>query len=93
MLDCAAVQRWVAGYEAAWRAVGTDALGEVFTLATEVVAVDGDTAVVRTVVRYGEPMRQACTDLGIVRLDDRGQCSWFEEGPYWPGRPWSAGED
>ncbi|MGO9179715.1 MAG: YybH family protein [Candidatus Limnocylindrales bacterium] len=128
MLDRAAVQRWVAGYEAAWRAAGTDALAdvftvdatyrhspyaepivglnrirtmweddragpdEVFTLHSEVVAVDGDIAVVRAVVRYGDPLRQEYTDLWIVRLDDQARCTSFEEWPYWPWRPWSAGE-
>lgn len=64
--------------------------GEVFTLSTEVLAVDGDTAVVRALVRYGSPMRQEYTDLWIVELDGDGRCSRFEEWPYWPGRPWSA---
>jgi hypothetical protein len=27
------------------------------------------------------------------RLDDEGRCSWFEEWPYWPGRPHSARDD
>jgi hypothetical protein len=81
--DREAVSRWVTGYEAAWRAPGTDSLtgiftdgasyrhspyaepmvgldairrmwdeeragpDEVFTLATEILAVDGPVAVVR----------------------------------------------
>jgi hypothetical protein len=40
---------------------------------TEMVAVDGDTAVVRAVVREGDPLRQECTDLWLVRLDDHGR--------------------
>jgi uncharacterized protein (TIGR02246 family) len=92
MADHAAVSRWVAGYEAAWRAAGTgalaglftedasylqfpyarpvtglDAIGqmwdaqrdgpdEVFTLASEIIAVDGPAAVVRAEVRYGDPV-------------------------------------
>ena len=83
MTDRAMVSRWLAGYEAAWRAPGTGGLAEiftgdatyrqapyeepvvglealrrmwdaerdgpdeVFTLATEILAVDGPTAVVR----------------------------------------------
>jgi hypothetical protein len=35
-----------------------DGPGETFTLASEIVAVDGDTAVVRVEVRYGDPVRQ-----------------------------------
>lgn len=120
------VRRWLAGYEAAWRAAGTDGLeaiftddasyrhspyeeptvgldairrmwdqdrdgpDEIFTLATDIVAVDGSTAVVRAEVRYGEPLRQEYRDLWIMRLADDGRCSWFEEWPYWPGRPYSA---
>ena len=89
----------MAGYEAAWRAPGTDTLtgiftddasyrhspyaapvagldairrmwdeeragpDEVFTLATEILAVDGPTAVVRAEVRYGDPVTQEFRDL------------------------------
>ena len=85
------VSRWLGGYEAAWRASGTDGLAglftsdatylqspyeqpiagldairwiweeeregpdEVFALATEILAVDGLTAVVRAEVCYGDP--------------------------------------
>jgi len=57
----------------------------VFTLRTEMVAVDGDTAVVRAVVREGDPLRQECTDLWLVRLDDHGRCSGSRSGPIGPG--------
>ena len=63
---------------------------EVFTIATEILAVDGATAVVRAEVRYGDPVRQEYRDLWIVRLGDDGRCSWFEEWPYWPGEPRTA---
>jgi len=66
---------------------------EVFTLATDVLAVDGPVAVVRAEVRYGEPLRQEYRDLWVIQLDDDGRCSWFEEWPYWPGRPFSARDD
>jgi ketosteroid isomerase-like protein len=66
---------------------------EVFTLATEILAVDGPTAVVRAEVRYGDPPRQEYRDLWVIRLREDGRCSWFEEWPYWPGRPYSAGDD
>ncbi len=127
MIDRAAVSRWVAGYETAWRATGTEGLaslftedatylqspyekpvkgleaisrmwdaerdgpGETFTLATGTLAVDGDIAVVRAEVRYGDPVRQEYRDLWILRFGGDGRCCWFEEWPYWPERPHSAG--
>jgi ketosteroid isomerase-like protein len=123
------VSRWLAGYEAAWRAPGTGGLadlfagdatylqspyeppvagldsisrmweeqregpGEVFTLATEIIAVDGPTAVVAAEVRYGNPLRQEYRDLWVIRLGDDGRCRWFEEWPFWPGHPHSARDD
>jgi ketosteroid isomerase-like protein len=126
MTDRAAVSRWLAGYEAAWRAAGTDALGhlftadatylqspyeppvtgldaigrmwdatrdgpdEVFSLATEILAVDGPVAVVRAEVHYGDPPHQEYRDLWVIRLRDDGRCTWFEEWPYWPGQPYTA---
>ena len=123
------VRRWLAGYEAAWRAPGTEGLAaiftddaryhhspyeepvvgldairrmwdqdregpdEIFTLATDVVAVDGPTAVVRAEVRYGVPLRQEYRDLWIMRLGEDGRCRWFEEWPYWPGCPYSARDE
>jgi ketosteroid isomerase-like protein len=93
------VTQWLAGYEAAWRAAGTEGLArlftgdasylqspyerpiagldaikrmweqeregpdEVFTLATDILAVDGPTAVVRAEVCYGGPPRQEYRDL------------------------------
>ncbi len=70
-----------------------DGADEIFTLATEVLAVDGDTAVVRGEVRYGDPIRQEYRDRWILRLGDDGCCYSFEEWPYWPGRPYSARDD
>ena len=63
---------------------------EVFTLATEIVAVDGPAAVVRAEVRYGDPLRQEYRDLWIMQLAVDGRCNWFEEWPYWPGQPRTA---
>jgi hypothetical protein len=65
--------------------------GEAFTLTADILAVDGPTAVVRAEVRYGTPSRQEYRDLWVMRLDDDGRCTWFEEWPYWPGRSYSAG--
>jgi ketosteroid isomerase-like protein len=123
------VENWVARYETAWRARGTDALrrvftedatyrqspyhephigldaigamwereregpDEVFTLASEVVVVDGDTAVVRVEARYGDPVVREYRDLWIVRIDGDGRCSAFEEWPFWPGQPIAAPRD
>jgi ketosteroid isomerase-like protein len=127
--DRATVNRWLAGYEAAWRAPGTaglaglftpdatylqspyetpvrglaaigrmweaerDGPGEVFTLATEILAVDGPTAVVRAEVHYGAPPRQEYRDLWVIRFAGDGRCDWFEEWPYWPGHPHAVGEE
>ena len=121
------VSQWLALYEAAWRAPGTQGLagiftedatyrqspyqepvlglaairqmwdeerdgpGEVFTLATDILAVDGSIAVVRAEVRYGDPLRQEYRDLWIIHLGDDGRCNWFEEWPYWPGQPGADG--
>jgi ketosteroid isomerase-like protein len=70
-----------------------DGPGEVFTMKTEIVAVEGDAAVVRALVRYGDPVRQEYTNLWVLRFDTRNRCTWFEEWPYWPGRHWSAREE
>jgi uncharacterized protein (TIGR02246 family) len=67
-----------------------DSPDEVFTMATEIVAVDGPTAVIRAEVCYAGPPRQEYRDLWVIRLGDDGRCSWFEEWPYWPGRGYSA---
>ena len=129
MTDRAAVSGWLARYEAAWRAPGTESLAalfagdaiylqspyeqpvtgldairrmwederegpdEAFTLATDILAVDGPTAVVRAEVRYGDPPRQEYRDLWIIRLTDDRLCTWFEEWPYWPERPHAARDD
>jgi hypothetical protein len=51
---------------------------EVFTMESEIVAVEGDTGVVRVEVRYGDPLRQLYRDLWIVHLDEAGRCLAFE---------------
>jgi ketosteroid isomerase-like protein len=126
MTDRAAVGRWLAGYEAAWRSPGTGGLDrlftedvtyrqspyeepavgldavrrmwdaeragpdEGFTLATSILAVDGDTGVVRAEVHYAQP-EQEYRDLWIIRLTGDGRCREFEEWPYWPDRPYEPG--
>ena len=60
---------------------------EVFRMTSEVVAADGDTAVVRVEVSYGDPVRQEYRDLWIVRFAGDGRCASFEEWPFWPEQP------
>jgi ketosteroid isomerase-like protein len=124
------VAEWVAAYERAWRAPGTEALAglfapdavyrqgpyddpvvglpaigrmweaerdgaaEVFRMTSDIVAVDGDTAVVRLEVRYGDPARQEYRqeyrDLWVIRFAADGRCVSFEEWPFWPGQPGAA---
>jgi len=88
-------ERPVAGLSAIQRMWEAEREGpdEVFTLATEIVAVDGPTAVVRAEVAYAGPPHQEYRDLWVIRLADDGRCRWFEEWPYWPGRGYSARPD
>ncbi|BCB75433.1 hypothetical protein GCM10022251_29390 [Phytohabitans flavus] len=59
---------------------------EAFDMSREVVAIDGDTAVVRAEVRYGPPLDQQWRDLWILRFAPDGRCKWFEEWPIAPGQ-------
>jgi hypothetical protein len=70
---------------------GRDGADEEFAMSPEIVAVDGDTGVARVLVRYGEPQNQEYLDLWVVRFDDAGRCVSFEEWPFWPNQPWTAG--
>lgn len=63
-----------------------DGVDESFTMASEIVAVDGDTAVVRVAVSYGPPDGRRWRDLWVVRFDDGGRCAAFEEWPFAPGQ-------
>ena len=63
---------------------------EVFEMTSEVVAVEGDTAVARIEVTYGDPTDREYRDLWVMRFADDGRCSEFEEWPFWPGQPLSA---
>jgi uncharacterized protein (TIGR02246 family) len=58
--------------------------GEEFSMDTEIVAVDGDSGVVRLTVEYREPRNQEYRDLWVVRLNGDGRCTEFEEWPFWP---------
>jgi hypothetical protein len=66
---------------------------EVFQMTSDIVAVDGDTAVVRVEVRYGEPLNQDYRDLWIIRFAEDGRCNSFEEWPFWPPEPTTAATD
>lgn len=57
---------------------------EDFELDSEIVAVDGDTAVARIEVRYGPPRDQLYRDLWVLVLGADGRCTRFEEWPFWP---------
>jgi ketosteroid isomerase-like protein len=78
--------------------VGLDAIremwidedGEAFTMTAQPMAVEGDVAVVRVEVRYGDPVRQEYRDLWVLRFAPDGRVEDFEEWAYWPGLPYSA---
>ncbi|RKR92143.1 uncharacterized protein (TIGR02246 family) [Micromonospora pisi] len=63
---------------------------EVFGMTSQVVAIDGETAVVRLEVRYGLPVTEQFRDLWILRFADDGRCRVFEEWPFWPPGQHSA---
>jgi hypothetical protein len=57
---------------------------EPFRMTSDIVAVEGDTGVARVEVWYDGPPPRHYKDLWIVRLDDSGACTAFEEWPFWP---------
>jgi SnoaL-like protein len=59
---------------------------EAFRMTSAVVAIEGDTAVCRVAVHYDDPPQHEYKDLWIVRLDESGRCTHFEEWPFWPDR-------
>jgi hypothetical protein len=56
-------------------------------MTSEVVAVDGDTAVVRVEVWYGDPVQQEFRDLWVIRFAADGRCAAFEEWWFSAKRP------
>jgi ketosteroid isomerase-like protein len=66
---------------------------EIFTLATSIVATDGQVAVVRAEVSYGDPVTQEYRDLWVIRFAADGRCAWFEEWPFWPQQPHAESAD
>jgi hypothetical protein len=81
--------RGLSAISAMWEQ-GRDGPEEAFELESEIVAVEGDTGVVRVEVRYGKPPSLTYRNLWLVRLDDEGRCTAFEEWPFWP--PGTEGE-
>jgi ketosteroid isomerase-like protein len=63
-----------------------DGPDEPFTIASEVVAVDGQTAVARIDVHYGGPPAREYRDLWVIRFASGGRALAFEEWPFWPGQ-------
>lgn len=64
-----------------------DHAGEEFTMSSDVVAVDGDVAVVRVLVEYGAPTSGSWRDLWVLGFAPDGRCSSFEEWPFAPRQP------
>ena len=63
---------------------------EVFTLSSELVAAEGDTAVARLEVVYGDPPQSSYRDLWIITLSSDDRCRHFEEWPFHPGQARTA---
>jgi ketosteroid isomerase-like protein len=62
-----------------------DGPDEPFAMRHEIVAVDGDTAVVRVEVRYDQPPGEF-RDLWLISFAADGRCAAFEEWPFAPGQ-------
>lgn len=60
---------------------------ENFTMSSDIVTLDGDTAVVRVEVRYGAAQERPWRDLWVLRLTADGRCTSFEEWPFAPDQP------
>jgi hypothetical protein len=63
---------------------------ERFTMTSEIVALDGSTAVARLTVTYTDPRVEEYRDLWIMKFAADGRCEHFEEWPFWPDRPIKA---
>jgi len=64
-----------------------DSPDEPFAMTSEIVAVEGDTAVARVAVEYGDPVTSRWRDLWVLRFDDDRRCTAFEEWPFAPDQP------
>lgn len=61
--------------------------GEIFTVQAEPVAVEDRSAVVRLLIRYGEPVRQEYKELWVLTFASDGRVTHFEEWTYAPEGP------
>jgi hypothetical protein len=61
-----------------------DSPEEAFDMTSAVLAVEGDTAVVRVHVRYSPPQSQEWLDMWIIQYAPDGRCRAFEEWPFSP---------
>ena len=59
---------------------------EEFTMSSEIVATDGNIAVVRVDVNYSKPKGTEYRDLWLIEFAADGRCLAFEEWPFWPER-------
>lgn len=64
-----------------------DGPDEEFTMDHRILAVDGDTAVIRVEVEYASSTAGRWRDLWVVGLGHDGRCSHFEEWPFAPSQP------
>ena len=67
--------------------------GTEFTMTASPIAVEGDGAVVRVEVHYLRPEAREYRDLWVIRFAEDGRAEWYEEWPFWPGRPYSAASE
>lgn len=72
---------------APWWEAGRDGPDEPFAMGSEVVAVEGDTAVVRVSIDYHQDPPSRWRDLWVTRFAADGRCAAFEEWPFAPGQP------
>ena len=72
------------------KAFWLDDAGKAFGMTADVLAVDGDVAVVRVDVVYNGPPEEEYRDLWVLRFAGDGRVADFEEWAYWPGKPFSA---
>ena len=63
---------------------GRDGPDEAFTFSSEIVAIDGDTAVVRAEVEYSGADTSRWRDLWVLRFAEDGRCRFYEEWPFAP---------
>jgi ketosteroid isomerase-like protein len=59
---------------------------EGFSMSSELVALDADTAVVRVAVTYDDEPASLWHDLWVLRFAAGGRCAAFEEWPFTPGQ-------